>query len=66
MLWILNFNPEGNVGHTHGNFKQGNDRIVFEFYSITLSSCEGWIRRGIIDARKICYRSKKSMWKEVY
>lgn len=65
-LWILNFNPKGNVRHTHRNFKQGNYRIILEFYNIALSSCEGWIRKGIIDDRKMCYRSKKIMWKVIY
>ena len=65
-LWILNFNPKGNVRHTHRNFKQGNYRIILEFYNIALSSCEGWIRKGIIDDRKMCYRSKKIMWKDIY
>lgn len=63
-LWNLNFNPKGSIGHTHRNFKQGNYRIIFEFYNITLSSL---VKDGLdgglsmtggcaIEAKKLCGR----------
>lgn len=48
---------------THGICIQENYRIIFEFYNVTLPISEGWIRRGIIDGRKMCYRSTKIMWR---
>ena len=50
----------------HRNFKQGNYRIIFELYNFSLSSCERWIRRGIIGDREMCCRSKKILWMDIY
>lgn len=65
VLGLLNFNPERQCW-THTGILNRKITESYLNFRTSLFPCEGWMRRGIIDDRKMCYKSKKIMWEDIY